>query len=132
MRRFIEVDHHEAVSIGDVVENSEAIKVDAPKFNKEVYQNGFIGEGVGEMTLCEGEGRYVALFLQHRHSGRQQMGATECGRGQACHLPRHGEGRRKSGMRTCEQGSQRPPSEWKQEGQDAVEGEKRHSMRRVL
>ena len=36
--RFIEVDTHEAAKTGDL-ENSEAIKVVKPMFNKEIYQN---------------------------------------------------------------------------------------------
>ena len=33
LRRFIQVDNHETEKIGDIVQNSEAIKVAGPKFN---------------------------------------------------------------------------------------------------
>ena len=38
-RRFIEVDNHTAVKIGDLEKNSEAIKTVKPEFNKEIYHN---------------------------------------------------------------------------------------------
>ena len=44
LRRFIEVDH-EAVKIGDP-ENSEAIRVVRPKFNKEIFPNAAVRKGV--------------------------------------------------------------------------------------
>ena len=36
LRKYIEVDHHEVVRIGDP-ENSEAMKVVEPDFSKEIY-----------------------------------------------------------------------------------------------
>ena len=37
LRRFMEVDIHEAVKIGDLEKNSEAIKVYRPTFNQQVF-----------------------------------------------------------------------------------------------
>ena len=42
LRGFIEEDNREAVKIGDLEKNSEAIKVVKPKFNKEIHQNASI------------------------------------------------------------------------------------------
>ena len=55
LRKLTEVDNHEAVKIGDLQKHSEAIKVIKHKFNKEIYQNAAVREGVGELTLREGE-----------------------------------------------------------------------------
>ena len=46
LRRFIEVDNHESVKIGDLAK---------PKFTKEINQNAAVQEAVGELTLREGE-----------------------------------------------------------------------------
>ena len=61
LRSFIEVDNNEAVKIGDLEKNSEAIKVVKPKFHKEVYPNAAVGEGVDELTLREGAGEEGTL-----------------------------------------------------------------------
>ena len=50
-RLNIEVDNHEAVKIGDVEENSEAIKVVKPQFNKEIYLRPAVRKGVDELAL---------------------------------------------------------------------------------
>ena len=50
LRRFIEVDNHESVAIGDLEMNREAIKVVRPKFNKDICLDAIIREGV-ELTM---------------------------------------------------------------------------------
>ena len=52
LKRFIEVDNHEAVEIGDLEKNS-AIKVARTMFNKAIFPQP-IREGSG-LTLREGE-----------------------------------------------------------------------------
>ena len=42
---FIEVENHEALKIGEPEENSEA-KVVTPKFNKEIFPNAAVRDGV--------------------------------------------------------------------------------------
>ena len=50
------MDNNEAVKIGHLEKNSEAIKVVRPKFDKESFPNAVIlREGVDELTLREGE-----------------------------------------------------------------------------
>ena len=63
LTRFIEVENHEAVKIGDLEKNSEAIKVVKPKSSKEIFQNAAIREGVDELTLREGEGGTLRSFI---------------------------------------------------------------------
>ena len=64
------MDDREAVKIGELEKNSEAIKVVKPKFNKEIYQIAAVREGVNEMTLREGEeGTMRSFFYQHRKCG---------------------------------------------------------------
>ena len=63
LTRFIEVENHEAVKIGDLEKNSEAIKVVKPKYSKEIFQNAAIREGVDELTLREGEGGTLRSFI---------------------------------------------------------------------
>ena len=59
-RRFIEVDNHEAVKIGNAKKNSEATKVLKPKA---IYQNSAIREGVDELTLRESEAGALRSFI---------------------------------------------------------------------
>ena len=52
---FIKVDTQAAVDIGDLEKYSVALKVVRPRFNVEIFPSVIIREGVGEMTLWEGE-----------------------------------------------------------------------------
>ena len=106
LRRFIEVDNREAVKIGDLEKDSEAIKVDKPKFNKEIHQNAAIWD--------------AALLHQHHQCEGQQMGPPLVDEDWHAVLSSHPHGPRRSGMgelvqqaRGDEQRSQRPPSKWK-------------------
>ena len=64
-RRFIEVDNHTAVKIGDLEKNSEAIKTVKPEFNKEIYQNAAVRERMDEFRLLDGEaGTFFFFFLK--------------------------------------------------------------------
>ena len=45
LRRFIEVDNHEAVKIGDLVKNSEAIKVVGLNFDRNASRRSDLGSG---------------------------------------------------------------------------------------
>ena len=55
LRRFVEVDDHEAVKIGDLERNLEAIKVVRPRLNKVILLNSIIRVAVGEKALRTGE-----------------------------------------------------------------------------
>ena len=55
LKSFIEADTHEAVKIGDLEKNPEAIKVVKPKFNQEIFPNAIIREALGDLTLRVGE-----------------------------------------------------------------------------
>ena len=59
LRRFIEVDSHEAVKTGDLEKNSEAIKVARPKFNQE----GPSAKG-HELALPAGEAGLARTFVK--------------------------------------------------------------------
>ena len=114
-RRFTEEDNHEAVKIGDLEKNSEAIEVVKSKFNKKIYQSAAVREGADELTLREGD----ALLHQHRQCGSQQMEATAGGRRLARNLSSHPRKRRGSGMgelvlQVCgdEQGCQCSKPKW--------------------
>ena len=53
----------EAVKIGDLEKNSEAIKVVRPKFNKEVLTGAIIRERVGDLTLRTGRAGMLGTFI---------------------------------------------------------------------
>ena len=69
--RFIEVDNHEAVEIGDLEKNSEA-RWPGPSSTKSLPPNAVIREAVDELMVW----------------GSWQIGTTTCGRRLACSLPR--------------------------------------------
>ena len=54
-RRFIDLDNHDAVKIGDMEKISKAIKVVKAKFNREIYQNAAVRDGLDELPLRQGE-----------------------------------------------------------------------------
>ena len=53
----------EAVKIGDLEKNSEAIKVVRPKFNKEILPGAIIRERVGDLTLRTGRAGMLRTFI---------------------------------------------------------------------
>ena len=97
LRRFIEVDNHEAVKIGDLEIYSEAIKVVGPDVDRHFPRRGGPGRG-GRIGTSKRRRRCSALLHQHRHSGGQQMESTTRGRRLARNLSGHLLERRGSGM----------------------------------
>ena len=69
LRRFLEVDNHETVKIGDLEKNLEAIKVVRPKFNQEIFPSAIIKEGVGEWMLREGSEVMLRSFINDTDVG---------------------------------------------------------------
>ena len=63
LRRFVEVDNHETVRIGDLEKNLEALKVVRPKFNQESFPSAIIEEGVGAWMLREGSEVMLRSFI---------------------------------------------------------------------
>ena len=57
-RSFSEVDNHDAVKIGELVKNSEAINLVRRNFSYEFFLNAFVREGVDELThrVCQAIG----------------------------------------------------------------------------
>ena len=75
LRRFFVVDSREAVKIGDLEDNSAAIKVVRPKFSKGIDQNAAIREGVDELTLREGEEGTLRSFNNTTNVGDRRWWA---------------------------------------------------------
>ena len=69
LRRFIHVDIHAAVNIGDLGKNSEAIKVVRPEFNSGDFPKAAVWEGVDELMLGEGEPSTWRSLLEQRKCG---------------------------------------------------------------
>ena len=80
LKRFIEVDNHEAVNIGDFEKNLSAIKVVGPDFSKEIFPDAAVWEGVDEWTLRRGEEGFLRSFSNTPNRGGQQMRTTASGR----------------------------------------------------
>ena len=69
LRRCIEVDINEAAKIGDLEKNSQAIKGVSPNVDKASFPNALIEEGVGELTLREGEEGVQRSFIDTTNAG---------------------------------------------------------------
>ena len=110
-QRFIEVDNQEAVKIGELERNSEAIKLARPKFNKAIFQDATIREGVDDLALRTGESGMLRTFIDTSNvldGGDHRRWTKMC-----TNLPGLLQGRRGSGelvLQVCghEPGGQRP------------------------
>ena len=60
LRRSIEVDNQDAVKMGELEENSEAINVVRPSLNWQISPKASVREGVNEIDASNGRGRKVA------------------------------------------------------------------------
>ena len=70
LRKFIEVDNHEAEKIGDLEKNSEAIKVVGPNFDREMFPDAAVREVVDDLTRRRGEECVPHLFINTIHVSR--------------------------------------------------------------
>ena len=89
LRRFIKLDKHEAVKIGDLEKCSVVLHVVGSNFNKEDFPEAAVRERVEELTRRRGEERHAAHLYRQHQCGGQKMEATASGRGLARSLPSH-------------------------------------------
>ena len=122
LRRFIEVNNHEAVKIGDSAWNAEAIKVSPTSRRRSSRTR---PSGKRWTTRHVRNSRYAALLHRNRAQGRHRSWTRI---GTQFFKPR---GRRGSGMgelvlQVCgdNKGGQCSNSKWKQQGEDVVESER--------
>ena len=64
LRRFILVDNHEVVRIGELEQGSEAMRVVRPNSEKETFPNAAIREGTDELTLRVEEAGVQRTFIK--------------------------------------------------------------------
>ena len=69
LRQFIQVDNVEAVQIGHMKRNSEAIKVVRPLFDKETFSNAAFSENSDELTLRTEEAGVQRIFINTTEVG---------------------------------------------------------------
>ena len=67
LRRFIEVNNHEAVKVGDLEKNSEAIKAVGADLHRERFSDGAVRAEVHEMTFRKGEEGTPRSFIDIAH-----------------------------------------------------------------
>ena len=67
LRRFIEVDNHEAERIRDLEKNSEAIKVVGPTSTEKMFPDAAVREVVDDLTRRRGEEGMPHLFINKFH-----------------------------------------------------------------
>ena len=63
LRRFIEVDNHEAEKTANLERNSEAIKVVGPGFDREMLPDAAVRKGVDECTFGRCEKGMLRSFI---------------------------------------------------------------------
>ena len=96
-RKFIAVDNHAAVKIGDLEKETRSKKVVLPTFTSD-FPGAVCSERSGRVHLVCARRGSGAFFHRHFTCEKQEMESTARGRGLARHLPGGLQGSRRTGL----------------------------------
>ena len=74
LRKFIMIDNHEAVTVGDLQKYQVALRVVGSSFNEEEFPE--VSEVADELALCRGEEGVQRTFMDTTNVGDHRLVAT--------------------------------------------------------